>query len=44
MLGKYHGRHLVTLTLFILVSLTWGTTWLAMKMAVATIPPFLPQA
>lgn len=39
MLGKYHGRHLVTLTLFILVSLTWGTTWLAMKMAVATIPP-----
>lgn len=25
--------------LFALVSLTWGTTWLAMKVAVDTIPP-----
>ncbi|MFI8418668.1 DMT family transporter [Serratia sp. NPDC078593] len=29
----------VTLSLFILVALTWGTTWMAMKVAVATIPP-----
>lgn len=27
------------LVLFILVSLTWGTTWLAMRVAVDTIPP-----
>lgn len=25
--------------LFMLVSLTWGTTWLAMRIAVETIPP-----
>ncbi len=39
MVGKNHGKCLVTLALFIIVSLTWGTTWLAMKVAVATIPP-----
>lgn len=32
-------RKLICLMLFILVSLTWGTTWLAMKEAVNTIPP-----
>lgn len=29
--------------LFIIVSLTWGTTWLAMKIAGTTIPRSLPQ-
>ncbi|KNC93746.1 DMT family transporter [Trabulsiella odontotermitis] len=32
-------RNVITLMLFILVSLTWGTTWLAMRIAVETIPP-----
>jgi len=29
----------ITCLLFILVSLTWGTTWLAMRIAVESIPP-----
>ncbi|WON78968.1 DMT family transporter [Serratia sp. UGAL515B_01] len=29
----------IVILLFILVTLTWGTTWMAMKIAVATIPP-----
>ncbi|MNG54810.1 putative inner membrane transporter YedA [compost metagenome] len=32
-------RNVIISTLFILVSLTWGTTWLAMRIAVETIPP-----
>ena len=32
-------RNVIILSLFILVSLTWGTTWLAMRIAVDTIPP-----
>lgn len=30
--------------LFILVALTWGTTWMAMKIAVGTIPPIYATA
>lgn len=29
----------VIILLFMLVALTWGTTWMAMKIAVATVPP-----
>lgn len=32
-------RKITILILFILVTLTWGTTWMAMKIAVETIPP-----
>ncbi|WP_016589435.1 DMT family transporter, partial [Yersinia pestis] len=32
-------RNIIISMLFILVSLTWGTTWLAMRIAVETIPP-----
>ncbi|HGM5323929.1 multidrug DMT transporter permease [Serratia marcescens] len=32
-------RNVIISALFILVSLTWGTTWLAMRIAVETIPP-----
>ncbi len=32
-------RKVIISMLFILVSLTWGTTWLAMRIAVETIPP-----
>ncbi|MGL9773862.1 MAG: DMT family transporter [Sodalis sp. (in: enterobacteria)] len=32
-------RRITISLLFILVCLTWGTTWLAMKIAVETIPP-----
>ncbi|MDA5497425.1 DMT family transporter [Yersinia aleksiciae] len=32
-------QKLIISVLFTLVSLTWGTTWLAMKIAVETIPP-----
>lgn len=32
-------RKITVLILFILVALTWGTTWLAMRVAVETIPP-----
>lgn len=32
-------RNVIILSLFILVSLTWGTTWLAMRIAADTIPP-----
>ncbi|WP_295164487.1 DMT family transporter [uncultured Buchnera sp.] len=31
---------IIVITLFCLVSITWGTTWIAMKIAVETIPPF----
>ncbi|QCI21582.1 EamA family transporter [Buchnera aphidicola (Hyadaphis tataricae)] len=31
---------LKVLFLFSLVSITWGTTWIAMKIAIETIPPF----
>ncbi|QCI20419.1 DMT family transporter [Buchnera aphidicola (Brachycaudus cardui)] len=31
---------LIIITLFSLVSITWGTTWIAMKIAIETIPPF----
>jgi putative membrane protein PagO len=31
---------LKVLLLFSLVSITWGTTWIAMKIAIETIPPF----
>lgn len=30
---------IIILLLFSLVSITWGTTWIAMKIAVETIPP-----
>lgn len=30
---------LIIITLFSLVSITWGTTWIAMKIATETIPP-----
>lgn len=30
---------IITIFLFCLVSITWGTTWIAMKIAVETIPP-----
>ncbi|WP_075180482.1 DMT family transporter [Pantoea sp. 1.19] len=29
----------LTLLLFVIVALTWGTTWMAMKIAVETVPP-----
>ncbi|MBP6115979.1 MAG: DMT family transporter [Neisseriaceae bacterium] len=29
----------VTMSLFVMVCLTWGTTWLGIKLAVATVPP-----
>lgn len=32
-------RQIIILVLFSLVSITWGTTWIAMKIAVETIPP-----
>ncbi|VFP83304.1 DMT family transporter [Candidatus Erwinia haradaeae] len=32
-------RHFLIIGLFTAVSLTWGTTWMAMKIAVSTIPP-----
>ncbi|HDE1373519.1 TPA: DMT family transporter, partial [Klebsiella pneumoniae] len=32
-------RRVTILVLFLLVSLTWGTTWLAMRIAAETIPP-----
>nr|CBX79840.1 Protein pagO [Erwinia amylovora ATCC BAA-2158] len=32
-------RKLMITGLFIAVSLTWGTTWMAMKIAVASVPP-----
>lgn len=32
-------RNFIVSVLFILVTLTWGTTWLAMRIAVETIPP-----
>lgn len=32
-------RKLVPILLFALVAITWGTTWMAMRMAVTTIPP-----
>lgn len=32
-------KKIIILLLFSLVSLTWGTTWIAMKIAVETIPP-----
>lgn len=32
-------RKVIILILFLLVSLTWSTTWLAMRIAVETIPP-----
>lgn len=32
-------RRVTIFVLFMLVTLTWGTTWLAMRIAVETIPP-----
>lgn len=32
-------RHVMLMLLFALVVFTWGTTWMAMKIAVTTIPP-----
>ncbi|MDO2321469.1 EamA family transporter, partial [Escherichia coli] len=32
-------RRVTILVLFLLVSLPWGTTWLAMRIAAETIPP-----
>ncbi|WP_455816992.1 DMT family transporter [Pseudomonas cerasi] len=32
-------RNLLIIGLFSAVALTWGTTWMAMKIAVATVPP-----
>ena len=32
-------RRMTILILFLLVTLTWGTTWLAMRIAAETIPP-----
>ncbi|WP_337039889.1 DMT family transporter [Serratia marcescens] len=37
---KLSVGELFTFSLFAAVSITWGTTWLAMKIAVETIPPF----
>ncbi|MCW5196691.1 DMT family transporter [Buchnera aphidicola (Pemphigus obesinymphae)] len=33
-------RNIIIITLFFLVSITWGTTWVAMKIVIDTIPPF----
>ncbi|VFP80125.1 DMT family transporter [Candidatus Erwinia haradaeae] len=33
--------NLLMISLFTIVSLTWGTTWMAMKIAVSTVPPIL---
>lgn len=33
-------QNIIIITLFFLVSITWGTTWIAMKIAIDTIPPF----
>jgi putative membrane protein PagO len=32
-------QRLLTISLFLLVAFTWGTTWMAMKITVDTIPP-----
>ncbi|PIJ52218.1 EamA family transporter [Erwinia sp. OLTSP20] len=32
-------RNLLVCVLFVAVTLTWGTTWMAMKITVATVPP-----
>ncbi|WP_159196088.1 EamA family transporter, partial [Klebsiella pneumoniae] len=32
-------RRITIFILFLLVAVTWGTTWLAMKIALETIPP-----
>ncbi|WP_237378165.1 DMT family transporter [Yersinia enterocolitica] len=32
-------KNFLVILLFIMVSVTWGTTWLAMKLTVETIPP-----
>ncbi|QIE01998.1 DMT family transporter [Buchnera aphidicola] len=31
---------ILVMILFLLVTITWGTTWIAMKIAIETIPPF----
>lgn len=33
-------RNIMIMILFFLVSITWGSTWIAMKIAINTIPPF----
>ncbi|HXK00292.1 MAG TPA: DMT family transporter [Buchnera sp. (in: enterobacteria)] len=33
-------RNITIIILFFLVSVTWGSTWIAMKIAINTIPPF----
>ncbi|WP_422667205.1 DMT family transporter [Buchnera aphidicola] len=33
-------KKIIIFILFTVVSITWGTTWIAMKIAVETIPPF----
>ncbi|CAL4321890.1 DMT family transporter [Buchnera aphidicola] len=33
-------QNIIIIILFFLVSITWGTTWIAMKFAIDTIPPF----
>ncbi|WP_414669195.1 DMT family transporter, partial [Escherichia coli] len=32
-------RRVTIFVLFIFVAMTWGTTWLAMRIAIETIPP-----
>ena len=38
-MNKNIYRNLLIAGLFSAVALTWGTTWMAMKIAVATVPP-----
>lgn len=38
-MNKNRYRNLLILGLFTAVALTWGTTWMAMKITVATVPP-----
>ena len=33
-------KHFIIFLLFFLISIMWGTTWIAMKMVLVTIPPF----
>jgi putative membrane protein PagO len=37
--GKYWLGALITSLLFLIVCLSWGTTWLGIKIAVETVPP-----
>lgn len=37
---QFSGGRLIISALFLIVCLTWGTTWLGIKISIETIPPF----